>query len=214
MIRLTIAFLLMRLGACAADAVVNDFVIDSSRPYAYLAFDHIGVRKPTQASDSTAGLWLRVVNNSRVPLLVATFGLTTGDPGAGVYYEVIPDVTAKVYAGEVLAGTDTDCAGGPVGMPNGLPGAELQSATVIAPGHDLLFGVPRNSIGPGWFMRVKCTLKVGSNRSGPGPYTELDFFENQIPSDAPGGHHQGNAASVHSPERLANHEAKHSVERQ
>lgn len=180
MIRLLAALLLIQLGGFAAGDSVNNFVIDSSRPYAYLAFDHIGPRKPTQASDSNVGLWLRLVNNSRIPLVVATFGLTTGDPGAGVYYEVVPDVIAKVSENEAVDGSRTDCPSRPSGMPNGLPGSELQSATVVSPGHELLFGVPRNSVGQEWFLRVKCALKAGSNHSGPGPYTELDFFEHQI----------------------------------
>ncbi len=209
MIRLSVALLLISFGAFAADGSANNFVIDGSRPYAYLAFDHIGPRKPTQANDSNVGLWLRIVNNSRVPVVVSTFGLTTGDPGTGVYYEVIPDVIAKVSEGVTVGETGTDCPSRPAGMPNGLPGAELQSATVISPGRDLLFGVSRNSVGPEWFVRVKCALKVGSNDTGPGPYTELDFFEHQIPSGVRSGQTRGDATLRHAPEVLLSHEVGH-----
>lgn len=184
MIRLSVAVILLRFVSSAADDNISNFVIDPSRPYVYLTFDHIGPRKPTQVNDSNVGIWLRLVNNSHIPLVVVTFGLTTGDPGPGVYYEVIPDVTAKVSEGAAVAESRSGCPGRPAGMPDGLPGAGLQSTTVISPGHDLLFGVPRDSVGPEWFLRVKCALRVGSNRAGPGPYTELDFFEHQIPYGA------------------------------
>ncbi len=46
------------------------FLLDGSRPYAYLQFDHVGVRKPIEAGEGSEGLWLRIVNNCVVPIAV------------------------------------------------------------------------------------------------------------------------------------------------
>ena len=64
-------------------------MIDPSKPYVYLIFDHIGKREPISKHEPATGIWLRLVNNCRVPVIIATFDPGTGDPGLGVYDEII-----------------------------------------------------------------------------------------------------------------------------
>src|SRR5712692_3054608 len=68
-----------------------DFVIDPSKHYVYLKFDHVGDREPLSADEPSKGLWLRLVNNCRLPITVATFNTENPgpDPGIGVYDEVV-----------------------------------------------------------------------------------------------------------------------------
>src|SRR6266852_5851871 len=65
------------------------FLIDPSKHYVYLKFDHVGEREPLSADETSRGLWLRFVNNCRIPVIVAIFDTGTANPGVGVYDEVV-----------------------------------------------------------------------------------------------------------------------------
>src|SRR5581483_7712034 len=75
--------------ASAQQNVTSDFVIDQSKPYAYLKFDHIGPRKPTQSGESDLGLWLKVVNNCRIPIVFRGSSSLPGNPGVTLMDKVI-----------------------------------------------------------------------------------------------------------------------------
>ena len=62
----------------------ESFIIDPSKDYVYFAFDHVGAREALTPQESTNGLWLRLVNNCRVPIIVATFNTGANDPVVGV----------------------------------------------------------------------------------------------------------------------------------
>ena len=57
------------------------FLIDPSKHYVYLKFDHVGDRHPLSRDEASKGLWLRLVNNCRIPIVVAIFNTGTADPG-------------------------------------------------------------------------------------------------------------------------------------
>src|SRR5271168_5348839 len=81
------------------------FVIDSSKPYVYLAFDHVGKRQPLSRHEPDRGLWIRLVNNCRLPITVATFDAETGDPGVAAADEILPvNVNAPPMARGLRAG--------------------------------------------------------------------------------------------------------------
>jgi hypothetical protein len=61
------------LGGLARTTQEN-FVLDSSKPFVYLKFERIGPRKPVLKAEAPLGLWLRLVNNCRVPIQVGTVG--------------------------------------------------------------------------------------------------------------------------------------------
>jgi len=71
----------------------STFLIDPSKPYVYIEVDHVGPRKPLRDSEPNTGLWLRLKNNCRVPIVVMVLG---APPNAGgellsVADEVVPD---------------------------------------------------------------------------------------------------------------------------
>ena len=164
----------------------SDIVLDASRPYVYLAFDHVGPRKPLVPSEAPEGLWLRLVNNCRVPITVKVYGGNSDNSGISIFDEVIRNysegvvVSSTVDVGEVLAGPPPAKP-----LPRGYS-SELYSTIQILPGKDLLFSVPRNHVGPDWFMRVKFRLDVHGPSKDFDPWTELDYFEafaqRQVPS--------------------------------
>ena len=169
---------------------ISDFVLNPSMPYVYVQFDHVGPRKPLREGEGNVGLWLRIVNNCRVPITVPTFGLTSGDAGVGVFDEVVPDtlktsVSADSDGNDLSRGSISTPA--PVNPKDNPPQGysdEVFSMTRVLPGKDLLFSVPLNHVSDRWFMRVRFVLDVNKPSVGTGPYTYLEFFKPQIPHAA------------------------------
>lgn len=198
--------LLFAFTICATvqgQQAMPDFVLNPAKPYVYLQFDHVGPRKPIRDGEGNVGLWLHIVNNCREPITVPTFGLTSGDPGVGVFDEVIPDsVTTGVMDS---SGIDPSEGAAPaptaIHPPHGYS-AEVFSMTRVLPGKDLLFSVPLNHVSDQWFMRVRFVLDVDKPSLGTGPYTYLEFFKTQIPPGSLAG-------SGASPASTLMHEAGH-----
>jgi hypothetical protein len=166
-----------------AQSATTSFVLDQSKAYAYLQFDHVGPRKPIQEGEPAQGLWLRLVNNCKVPINGRTYGITTGDPGVGVLDEVIPFSPILEIHSDLDQPVSKDHP--QQKMPPGYDD-ELASMTTIFPGKSLLFSVPRDQVSSDWFVRVKITLDVSKPSVGIGPFTELDFLESQIPANVAG----------------------------
>lgn len=180
--------LFIAIATTYAQSPDTSFVLDGTKPYVYLQFDHIGPRKPLHEGEPSTGLWLRIVNNCKVPINVRSYGVITGDIGTGVFDEIIPVqqvLTVRADSGEIPLSTDEKptpkTANEPSAkMPEGYS-AELSSVTRVLPGKSLLFSVPRNHVSRDWFLRVKFILDVSKPSVGTGPFTELDFFNDQIP---------------------------------
>src|SRR5260370_10401896 len=85
----------VRVAGGEGKANADGFLIDPSKPYVYLKFDHIGNRERLPGEESSEGLWLRLVNNCRIPILVATFNYGAEESSLGVYHDV---VRAKLLA--------------------------------------------------------------------------------------------------------------------
>jgi hypothetical protein len=183
--KLQVALVVFTLGtALFGQEPASHFVLNPSKPYVYIQFDHVGPRTPISKGEGNVGLWLRIVNNCREPILVPTFGLPSGDPdpGAVVLDEIVPDaVTTYVVPGGVpLAGGSAKPEKSP---PEGYS-AEVFSMTRVLPGKNLLFSVPLDHVMGDWFMRVRVALDVNKPGVGRGPYTYLEFLATQIPPGA------------------------------
>jgi hypothetical protein len=186
-----VCVLLLAAASVYAQSSDTSFVLDATKPYVYLQFDHVGPRTPLHEGEPSTGLWLRIVNNCKVPIRVRSYGVTTGDAGIGIFDEVIPvqqGLTVQAKSGEIPLSTDENpTQKTPNESSAKMPtrhSAELSSATLVPPGKTLLFSVPRNHVSRDWFLRVKFTLAVSSPSVGPGPFTELDFFNDQIPASS------------------------------
>jgi hypothetical protein len=183
--------LLLAVASMYAQSPDTSFVLDGTKPYVYLQFDHVGPRKPLHEGEPSTGLWLRIMNNCKVPISVRSYGVTTGDAGTGVFDEVIPvqqGFRVQAASGEISLSTHETASQKPAiepsaKMPEGYS-AEVSSATLVQPGQSLLFSVPRSHVSRDWFLRVKFTLAVSKPSVGPGPLTELDFFNEQIPASS------------------------------
>jgi hypothetical protein len=71
----------------------STFTIENSKPYVYLAIDHIGPRKPLRDGEVGSGIWFRLTNNCKIPIVVIASALDTQktDQASWVSDEVIPN---------------------------------------------------------------------------------------------------------------------------
>lgn len=60
------------------NATKDNFLLDDSKPYVYLEVDHIGSRPHSNTNEPDTGIYLRLRNNCRVPIVISTFGGPSG----------------------------------------------------------------------------------------------------------------------------------------
>jgi hypothetical protein len=187
--------------------VQSDFVLNRSMPYVYLQFDHIGPRAPILPGEGTIGLYLRIVNNCRVPILATEFSTSLANDGVNLFDEIIPDpikldITVEHARRGAQKAKRIKHELPPLGYSD-----EISNMLRVYPGKDLLFSVPINHVGDDWFMRVQFALDVNDPSIGRGPYAYLDFYKGQIPKAAL--KKNPDAPDLSSPEGTILHESGH-----
>jgi hypothetical protein len=177
---------LLTTAANAQNGANRSFVLNEAKPYVYIAFDHAGNRKPLGHGETKHGLWLKFVNNCRVPVTLATFELGTGDPGIGVFHDVVPYQAGGVKGipgPQEQAPSKAAREEPPIQAmtpPEGYSG-EVSSTTTVVSGESVLFSVPSNHLSPNWYLRVRFMLAVSPSRIGDQPYSYADFRWEQLP---------------------------------
>jgi hypothetical protein len=180
--RLLLLLLLTAATVAFAQNSRGPFLLDTNKPYVYLAFDHVGQRTPLFEGESKQGVWLRFVNNCRIPVTIGSFGPGNHDPGIGVLHEVVP--IPKTGSGGIPASADPrseESGKAPEGY-----SSEVYSLTTVKPGESVLFSFPLEHLSPDWYVRVRFTLAVSSNKVGDQPYSFADFRWEQLPKDVRG----------------------------
>jgi hypothetical protein len=77
--------LIILFGASAPfQASTNEFVLDPTRPFLYLEFDHAGPSTHPAADEDSKRIWLSMVNNCKIPVRIEAIDLGLGNPGIGV----------------------------------------------------------------------------------------------------------------------------------
>lgn len=176
----TLAVIVLSSQAVTSPAQISarDFEIDSSKPYVYIKFDHFAHRKPVNDWESTNGLWLRLVNNCKLPIEISVLGPGTGDPGVVVNFDVVS-----------VSGRNAPDTEQRKKMPFGYA-ADIGTLVTIPPKGDLLFSVPADSITKQWFIQVRFGFAlvepkvVDKPTSGNyEPYSVVDFTWYNIPEE-------------------------------
>jgi hypothetical protein len=162
-----VTMLLALVHALFAQDTQSAFVRDAEKPYVYVAFDHVGPREPVTSGETPQGLWLRVVNNCRIPIELRTFDLGTRDPGVAINYDVIA-------VGGIIDERP------PGRQPRGYS-SDTGSVAVIAPGGTLLFSVPRDHVTKWWYLQTRFDFAIPLPRSGTHPFGTVAFFWEDIP---------------------------------
>ena len=128
--------------------------IDTTKPYAYIQFDRLGERQPLSENEIACGLWLRLSNNSRIPISVRVFDPGTSDPGIGLAHEVVK-VSIPAWGAKSETDRPPDRSEPPVGYLLG-----VGSRRVVQPGRELLFAIPANHIDARWYLRVQFEFEL------------------------------------------------------
>jgi len=194
-----LAFTLLIPGAFAQQPS-DRFVIDASKPFAYIKFDHIADRKQPLPNQSPKGLWLRLVNNCRLPIAVSANGPEPGEPGVTIEYDVIPVSTSGFpVSGRFPAPNGSSSPSHDEATPdtNTEPpkgySTEVASLLTIPPGGNLLFSVPLDAVkecrhleGPRpfsacWYLQVPFQFLLPKARNPEAPKILVDFGWQDIP---------------------------------
>jgi hypothetical protein len=173
-------------SAVDARPKTGDFLIDPSKHYVYLKFDHVGDRKPLAPNETTKGLWLRLVNNCQIPITVAIFNTENAGPdhGVGIYDEVVPlgikGLTVR-FGGPAENRPKPTALSKEASPPPGYPLPDVFSTTTISPGESLLFNLPLNHVGPSWSLQIRFYLELPGDSYGTGPYSVVSFDWQDVP---------------------------------
>ena len=169
-------------GAARSQYKTSNFIIDPTKPYVYLKFDHTGPRRPVSRHEPDQGLWIRIVNNCQIPIVVATFNPETGDAGIAVYDDIVPVDLHPPPLGYVLRpGEMSSSPAEEPKPPNGYSQSDLLTTSTIEPGKNLLFSVPINHVGRTWELQIKFYLELPGGSYGYGPRSLLSFGWSDIP---------------------------------
>lgn len=148
--------------------------LDSTKPFAYIEFDHTGQREPEAPDEPSRGLWLRLVNNSVLPILVRVHNSQTVADRT-----IVEDVVTGFQIRRIPKSGFFDY--GP--MPAGYTSAsDVAGTEKIGPGKELMFSVPINHVAPAWFLQVGFQFDLPSvEHGGAQPVCYAGFDWDDIP---------------------------------
>jgi hypothetical protein len=130
--------------------------LDAAKPFVYIEFDHTGSRQPLEHDEPSRGLWLRLVNNSVLPITLRVHGSPFEDT------PVVQDIITPQMRMIPKSGLPDY---GP--MPKGYAtGSDVASLLTINPGKGILFSVPVNHVAPGWFLQVSFQFDLPPTEHG------------------------------------------------
>jgi hypothetical protein len=155
---------------------VHSIAIDPSRPYIDVVFDRYGKRTPVFEGEGDLGIWLKIRNNSVIPIKVYTLRRQNGNPGGLLVDEVVEE-----------GGAPVDRVVGPqpkIKKPIGYWGTDIVSSEEIDSGGSLLFSVPLSHVTRRWSIRVEVILLGPSIGRGKQPRTFVDFDWAALPAEA------------------------------
>jgi hypothetical protein len=128
------------------------FVLNRNKPFVFVEFLRVGKREPLLEGEVPEGVWLKIVNNCRVPIQFMVSGGISGD-------EAIPnhEVVYDEYHGVVLTTID-----GKRSPPPQKPRSEMPSGymfhvggnLILTPGKSLSFSIPINHVAEDWHIEI------------------------------------------------------------
>jgi hypothetical protein len=159
-----------------------DFLIDVTKPYVYLELDHVGPRQPRGKDEPSVGIYLRLRNNSRLPIVVSMFGGPPGSPECDIMDEVVPNRRLHL----TVSGGRSIFAPPPPEVPKQDPPigyeGDLRTAVPIPPGGHVFFSLPINHVSPTWHLEIPFEFDLPrTHQPHRQPVTYVDFFDDDLP---------------------------------
>ena len=143
----------------------REFIIEQAKPWVYIAFDHVA---EDRGGDSGT-LWLRLVNNCRIPIQVQTFQFGEPNGGVGLNYEVVPVLGIAEEAP-------------PQSVPKGYS-FHVSSIATIDPGRYQVFRALRQQVSKQWFLEAAFSLLLPTPKGGVHPRSVVTFGWDDLPVD-------------------------------
>jgi hypothetical protein len=164
--------------AALPQQMADRFLIDASKPFAYINFDHVADRKQPSPEEFPKGLWLKLVNNCRVPIAVMANGPEPGEPGVTIPFDVVltPFLPTLIGPSGQVDSSNTAKREPPRGY-----STDVGSLLIIAPGKNLLFSVPLNAVSESWYLQVRFQFQLPGARSVQAPLILVDFGWQDLP---------------------------------
>ena len=173
-----IGIALLTIGAFQIESQTTaKLALDATKPIIYVKFDHAGPRQPVQEGEPSKGLWLRLVNNSVIPIVVRANGSATDETMTLLQDVVIAKGGRIPKSGRVREK-----------MPSGYA-SDTGSILSIDPGKDLIFSVPRNHVSPSWYMQVPFQFSLSPVKEGVQPICYAEFTWEDLPETYRTGEH-------------------------
>lgn len=162
----------LALSCLAQSGATPKLVLDGAKPIVYIELDHIGPRPPVEGDEPDRGLWLRLVNNSVVPIEVHSMGTST-DPELTLLPDEIVGRETRIEKSDAPEPT----------MPMGYSTGHIFSTELIESGKGMLFSVPVTHVGRSWYFQVPFRFHLPPIKHGAQPLSYAQFTLEDIPEN-------------------------------
>jgi hypothetical protein len=165
-----ISLVLLMIGGLHAEPHGQaKLALDETEPIVYIQFDHAGPRQAVREGEPPNGLWLRLINNSVLPIVVRTNGSAT-DSTMTLVPDVITAIKGKIPKSGPIRGK----------MPSGYS-SDTGSFLSVDPGKSLVFSVPANHVSHSWYMQVPFEFSLPPVKEGIQPICYAEFTWEDLP---------------------------------
>jgi hypothetical protein len=177
--------------------IAEQFIFNKERAFTYLQFDHIGKGPRRNENEPAYRIWLRFVNNCRVPIVIRTSGVPDGSPvgEVGLFHKVAANPPySGASGGSILSSganpkpTESPAATPP--MPSGYD-ADVSSTATLGASESLLFSIPVSHLSATWHIEIPFRFDLPHKRPshyeeniGGQPHTTIGYWLSDLPVDA------------------------------
>jgi hypothetical protein len=179
------------------------FVIDENKPFVYVHFDHIGPGVPRDEEEPATRIWLRLVNNCRVPIVITANGVPDKSPKeeVGLRYQIVANPSVYGSGGAIYRHASGEKSGGH--KADDSPDSDEQTAVMprndlvdvasfisIGPGEQILFSMPVNHLGKHWHVEIPFEFELPRGKgprednTGGMPHMRVDYGLYDLPPQA------------------------------
>ncbi|MGB7623825.1 MAG: hypothetical protein WBN92_15880 [Terriglobia bacterium] len=150
------------------------WAVDPTRPYVELLFDHIGPRTPARPGERAEGIWLRLNNNSGIPIEIAV--------GTGSH-EVLVDHAVIKVPDDFLIEREHETGQRVASCSAGYQSGDVHSALRLEPAKTLIFSIPLNHVTKDCFVRIEVFPLMPTPVAGRQPRTFVELFWTDLPAE-------------------------------